>query len=184
MSLQAEPAAKPPAATKPSRWRRWAVEALIFIAAVTAFQLWQARNAPQGQAPIFAGQLLDGQPFELNAWCESHPGKATLLYFWAEWCPVCKTTAGNVSAIAEDWPVTSIAIQSGPAEAITKVMQARDYRWPTLPDQTGEILKRYGLPGTPAFIVINPAGNIAFVSIGYTSEIGLRLRLWWASKQS
>lgn len=184
MSLEAEPAAKSPAEKKRPRWRRWGLEALIFIAAFTAFQLWQARNTPHGPAPTFAGQLLDGQSFELNIWRERHPGKATLLYFWAEWCPVCKTTAGNVSALAEEWPVTSIAIQSGPAATISKVMQERNYRWPTLPDETAEILKRYGLPGTPAFIVINPAGNIAFVSVGYTSEIGLRLRMWWASQQS
>ena len=31
--------------------------------------------------------------------------------------------------------------------------------------------------------ILDPAGNIRFVSQGYTSEIGLRLRLWWAGLQ-
>jgi hypothetical protein len=53
-----------------------------------------------------------------------------------------------------------------------------------MPDPKAEILRQYGLPGTPAFIIINPAGDVRFVSVGFTSELGLRLRLWWASKES
>jgi len=83
--------------------------------------------------------------------------------------------------LATDWPVTSIASQSGDDAAIARVMRERSYAWPTVPDNRGDIHKRYGLPGVPAFVVIAPDGNIRFVSLGYTSELGLRLRLWWAS---
>lgn len=166
------------------RWRRWALESLIFLAIFIAFQLWQARDTPRGAAPHFAGQQVDGQTFDLTEWRAQHPGQAQLLYFWADWCPICKTTAGNVSSISADWPVTSIATQSGDAAQVAKAMQKSGYRWSTLPDPNGEILKKYGLPGTPAFIIINPAGDIRFVSIGFTSEIGLRLRLWWASREN
>lgn len=170
-----------PAARQPL-WRRWGLEALIFIAVFTAFQLWQTRGAPRGPAPQFVGQQIDGQAFDLAAWRQQHPQQASLLYFWAEWCPVCKTTAGNVTSVAADWPVTSIAVQSGPAETVGKLMQERGYRWATVPDNDTKILQQYGLPGTPAFVIIDPAGNVRFVSVGYTSELGLRLRLWWASQ--
>lgn len=180
-----DPAASPPpvdaSQDKSPRWRRWLLEGLIFLAVFVAFQLWQARATPRGPAPQFSGQLLDGQAFDLATWQRRDPAKASLLYFWAEWCPVCKTTAGNVTAVAEDWPVTSIAAQSGPDEKVARLMRESGYGWPTLADPRAAILKQYGLPGTPSFIVIDPAGNIRFVSIGYTSELGLRLRLWWAS---
>lgn len=166
------------------RWQRWALEGLIFLTIFIVFQLWQARDTPRGAAPHFAGQQVDGQPFDLTEWRTQHPGQVQLLYFWADWCPICKTTAGNVSSISADWPVTSIATQSGDAAQVAKFMRESGYRWPTLPDPNGEILKKYGLPGTPAFIIINPAGDIRFVSIGFTSEIGLRLRLWWASREN
>ena len=61
-------------------------------------------------------------------------------------------------------------------------MREKDYHWSTVVDPKAEILRRYGLPGTPAFAIIDPAGDISFVSVGYTSEIGLRLRLWWAGR--
>lgn len=164
------------------RWRRWVLEGSLFLAALIAFQLWQLRDATRGPAPEVTAERLDGSAFRLADWHAEHAGKATLLYFWAEWCPVCQTTAGSVTALAEDWPVTSIVSQSGDAAAIRQLMQARGYAWPSIPDARGGIMKQFGLPGVPAFVVIDPHGDIRFLSLGYTSELGLRLRLWWASR--
>jgi thiol-disulfide isomerase/thioredoxin len=177
-------AASPKTQKTTPRWRRWAAEGLLFIVIVAGVQLWQTRNAPRGPAPEFSGHLVDGQSFDLAAWRAVHAGRPVLLYFWAEWCPICKTTAGNVTNVSADWPVTSIAIQSGPAEQVAGVMAAKGYRWPTLSDPAAGILRQFGLAGTPAFVVINPAGDVRFVSLGYTSELGLRLRLWWAGRES
>ena len=177
--------AAPAEAEKPSRrWRRRAAEVLLFIAIVISVQLWQTRDTPRGPAPEFAGRLVDGQPFDLATWRATHAGRPVMLYFWAEWCPICKTTAGNIGNVSADWPVTSIAIQSGTAAPVARVMDDKAYRWPTLPDPAAEVLRRYGLAGVPSFVVINPAGDIRFVAVGYTSEIGLRLRLWWAERET
>ena len=166
---------------KKPRWRRWLLEISIFIAVFIAFQAWQLRDTTRGPAPQFAGQLVDGSSFDLAGWRAAHPGQPVLLYFWAEWCPICKTTAGSVSSIAgSSHPVISIAAQSGDAEAVGRFMADKGYRWNTLPDPDGTVMKQYGIPGLPGFVIIAPDGNIRFVSLGYTSEIGLRLRLWWA----
>lgn len=175
-----ESAALPP---KRPRWRRWVLEATFFLTVLVAFQAWQLRDVARGPAPDFAGQRLDGTPFDLAGWRAQHAGKPVLLYFWAEWCPVCRTTAGTVTAIAEDWPVTTVAMQSGGAADVAAHMAARGYRWPTLVDARGEITKTYGFAGVPAFAVIDPAGDIRFVAMGWTSEVGLRLRLWWAGRR-
>ena len=166
----------------PPRWRRWLIDGLIFLVGIVALQIWQVRDAARGPAPEFSGQHLDGRPFALADWRAADPGRAHLLYFWAEWCGVCKTTAGSVSNLAKDWPVTSLAVQSGEAAEVAKVMQEKGYAWPTLADPRGSLLRQYGLPGTPSFVIIAPDGRIRFVTVGYTSEIGLRLRLWWASQ--
>lgn len=166
---------------KPASWRRWVLEGLVFLVLLAALQTWQTRNAPRGPAPSFAGQLVDGQPFDLATWRQQHPGQAVLIYFWAEWCGICKTTAGSVTALSEDWPVITVAIQSGPAGKVAQTMRQHDYHWPTLPDPEAEMLRQYGFRGVPAFVIIDPNGNVRATSFGYTSEIGLRLRLWWAS---
>lgn len=181
MSEPSAPTGATATATARPRWRRWALEAAIFLAALIAFQMWQLRAAARGPAPEITAQRLDGSAFRLADWRAEQSGRATLLYFWADWCTVCRTTAGNVSALAADWPVTSIASQSGDAAAVAAVMAERGYSWPTVADRRGEIVKDYGLPGFPGFVIVAPDGNIRFVSLGYTSELGLRLRLWWAS---
>lgn len=171
----------PPSPRPRPRWRRWALEVLIVLVALAAFQLWQLRDAVRGPAPAVAGERLDGSPFDLAAWRAGQHGRATLLYFWAEWCPICKTTAGNVTAVTEDWPVTSVASQSGPAAQVAGHLRAAGHSWPTLADPRADILRRFGVPGVPAFVVIDPRGDVRFVTLGYTSEIGLRLRFWWAT---
>lgn len=164
------------------RWQRWAIDGLVFLAIFIGVQHWVTRNAVRGPAPAIAAQLVDGRHFELGNWRAAHAGQASLLYFWADWCPICQTTAGTVTHLTQDWPVTSIATQSGDAAAVAAAMKAGNYGWPTLPDPTGELLKRFGLQGVPAFVVLSPNGDVRFVTSGYTSEIGLRLRLWWASR--
>jgi predicted transcriptional regulator len=47
-------------------------------------------------------------------------------------------------------------------------------------DEAGSIAERYGLRGVPAVFVLDSVGQIRFVATGYTSETGMRLRLWWA----
>lgn len=165
---------------KPPRWRRWGLEIAIFIAAFLAFQAWQLRDTTRGPAPQFAGMQTDGQAFDLAAWRAAHPGQPLLIYFWAEWCPICKTTAGSVENIAAGRPLITVATQSGDGVAVGRLLAERGYRFPTLADSDGAIMKSYRLPGTPGFVIIAPDGHIRFVSVGYTSEIGLRLRLWWA----
>ena len=164
------------------RWRLWALEAVIFVALFAAFQAWQLRNTQSGPAPHFAGKLIDGQPFDLTAWRQQHPGKALLIYFWADWCGVCKVTSGTISNINADRPIITVAMQSGPTEKVAETLRQREYAWPTIADPSAEIFRQYGFQGVPAFVIVGPDGNISSTSIGYTSEIGLRLRLWWANQ--
>jgi len=68
-----------------------------------------------------------------------------------------------------------------PAAQVAGHLRAAGHSWPTLADPRADILRQFGVPGVPAFVVIDPRGDVRFVTLGYTSEIGLRLRLWWAT---
>ncbi|MBS1143686.1 MAG: putative suppressor for copper-sensitivity [Proteobacteria bacterium] len=174
----------PPAGKPAPRWRQWALEGLIFIVLFAAFQAWQMRDTPRGPAPQFAGQQTDGQPFDLAAWRREHPGQPLLIYFWADWCGVCKATAGSIDNVGQDWPMITVAMQSGPSDKVAETLRQRSHAWPTVADPEGSLFRQYGFQGVPAYVIVGPDGDIRSTTVGYTSEIGLRLRLWWAARQS
>jgi thiol-disulfide isomerase/thioredoxin len=102
------------------------------------------------------------------------------LHFWADWCPICRTEEHSISRINLDWPLLSVAMQSGNAARVQTVLTQRGLDWHTAIDANGQVAKTFGLTSVPAFVVIDPHGQIRFAEVGYTSEIGMRLRLWWA----
>lgn len=158
------------------RWRRWLIDALVLIAVLFGVHLYQTRDTARGPAPALDGVGLNGEPLSLDA---LH-GRTVLVQFWATWCPVCRVQEGSIQALSEDWPVLSVALEDTPVEALRAYMHKEGLSFPVLPDTDGALGVRYGVRGTPTSFIIDPAGQIRFTEVGYTTGWGLRLRLWWA----
>ncbi len=163
-------------------WRSHAVTLLLVIAVVYGVNAWRTQEVPP-EAPDFAGVLADGTPLTLAQLRARHAGQPVALHFWAEWCPVCRTEEHSISRLVRDadTPVLTIAMQSGSAQAVQGVLRERGLDWPVLVDEDGELARLYGLPGVPTFVVIDADGRVYSADMGYTSEFGMRLRLWLAS---
>lgn len=161
-------------------WRKYRRDLLFVLAIVIGLHLIQTRHVPAGSAPDFVAPAAGGGELSLQQWQAEQDATAVGLYFWADWCPVCSAQQSNVAAIAADWPLLSIAMQSGDAAAVGKVLEQRGLDWTTAVDANGDIAARYGLHGVPAFVVIDRNGRIRSASVGYTTTWGMRLRLWWA----
>ncbi len=151
------------------------------VLVLLAVQVWQVRDVPDGLAPSFAAPMADGRWTSLADWRAAHPGRAVAVYFWADWCPICKAQEGNVEALRADWPVLTVAMQSGSAANVAGVLRQRGLDWPAVIDADGTIAARYGLHGVPALVVVDSAGGLRSTAVGYTTTAGMRLRLWWAS---
>lgn len=165
----------------PKRWRRWALELLLLAAIVGAVTVWQNRGLPAGAAPPLAGVRTDGTAVKLGAGgAAAGNQQAQLVVFWATWCPVCKAEAGNIEDVARDWPVVSVAMQSGDAATVAKYLQANGLKVPAVNDDDGDIAADWRVRGVPTHFILDPAGNIRFRVVGYATEWGLRFRLWWA----
>ncbi len=147
-------------------------------------QVWQTRKVPGGLAPDFAVTVThaDGRvdTTSLAQWRAAHPGEPVALHFWADWCPICRTEEHSISRLAQDWPVMTVAMQSGDAARVAKVLAQRELPWQASVDARGEIARAYGFGAVPAFVVVDASGRLRAPTVGYTSEVGMRLRLWWA----
>ncbi|MDP1651871.1 MAG: redoxin domain-containing protein [Rhodocyclaceae bacterium] len=177
------PAAILAALRDPKRWKRWALEALILVAIVGAITTWQNSGLAAGVAPPLAGLRTDGSHVILGAGNTAAGSQATtLVVFWASWCSVCKAEAGNIESIAKDWPVISVAMQSGDRKEIAEYLAERRLKVPALADDDSDIADVWRVRVVPAHFVIDAAGNIRFRVVGYATSWGLRARLWWADK--
>ena len=103
-----------------------------------------------------------------------------IIYFWAQWCGICSMMQGAVSAVAADYPIITVALRSGADGEVKQYAQQKHLPWLVVNDPQGDIARIYGVKAVPALFFINPAGNIVFTSVGYTSEWGLRFRAWLA----
>ncbi len=155
-------------------WRR-AVEAALIVAVILGAQWWQARDLPDGVAPPLEGRLTDGRVARVGA-----DGTATLVAFWATWCPVCKAEEDNLVAIARAHRVVSVAMQSGDAATVAKHLAERGIDLPALADAAGRHAANWRVRGVPTHFVVDGAGNIRFRVVGYATTWGLKARLWWA----
>lgn len=162
------------------RGRHWLVEALVLVVVLFGIQLYQTREAATGRAPPLSGIGLHGEVLSL----EALHGQTVLVQFWATWCPVCRVQEGSIQAVAEDWPVLSVALEDTPSEALRTYMEKEGLSFPVLRDTDGALAGRFGVRGTPTSFIVDPAGQIRFTEVGYTTGWGLRLRLWWAANVS
>ena len=153
-----------------------ALEICVIILISLALKAWLQRSMIEGVPPLIQGTTLSGQPFDMQAL----KGKPLLVHFWASWCGVCKLEQDSIEAISKDHTIITIAMKSGTADEVRHYMQQHQLSFPVINDPEGKITYHFGVRAVPASFIINPAGEIAFREIGYTTNWGLRLRLWLA----
>lgn len=160
------------------RWVIWARDlALVFIL-VLLIQWWQTRNAATGPAPALTGIMLNGETLDLK----DLRGNPVLVHFWATWCPVCRAEDGNIHDLAEDYQVLSIATNSGTAQEIRDYLNENEVDFPVMLDESGETGGLWGVNGVPSSFIVDSNGEIRSIAVGYTTEFGLRVRMWLAGR--
>ncbi len=155
---------------------RWLVEITLIVIVIFVARLWMQRDIVTGIAPDIKAITLKGQSFGLY----KNKQRPVLVHFWATWCPVCKLEQSNINNIAKDKFVITIAMQSGNDAELKKFMNEENLTFHVINDEAGTLSRLYNIKGVPVSFIINKDNKIEFVEVGYSTEIGLRLRLWWA----
>jgi len=163
-------------------WRAWIERGAWLVLAVAIYfgvRFYQQRTLIEGPAPALQATRLDGQAMALTGL----RGQPVLVYFWATWCPVCRLEQGSIESLASDYRVVAVAMQSGTPADVSRYVQEHGLRVPVINDPNGAIAAAWGVRATPTSFIIDRDGQIRFREVGYTTELGLRLRLWWAGQQ-
>jgi len=157
------------------------IKELLFFLAVFALlswgiNAWRAPDLPGTSLPAFRGETLEGVPADRSR----VEGKPFLLHFWGSWCPVCRQEAPNIERIAESFPTLTVAVQSGDDRKLRRWMRERGLHYPVLNDPEGRLASRFGIGIYPTTLIYDGNGRLRFAETGYTTTLGLWLRLRWA----
>lgn len=159
------------------RWMKPAAiglgQLLLFLALLLLAERFMSRAAVRGEVPVLQGLSVQGEPVAIT----DYAGRPVLIYFWASWCSVCALEQGTVNALARDYAVLGVAMQSGSTAEVAAYMAQKDMRYPVLNDPDGRLAERFGVSGVPAGFIVDSRQVIRYVTRGYTTGAGLRARL-------
>jgi thiol-disulfide isomerase/thioredoxin len=152
------------------------LEIVLIIAVYLVARGYSQRHLVSGTSPAIEATTLGGDQIRLSDFRD----KPVLIHFWASWCPVCELEQESIQSISNDYPVVSIAMQSGSELEVSAHLQENKLSFPTIVDEDGKLARQFGVRGVPTSFIITTDKKIKFKEVGYTTETGLRVRLWLA----
>lgn len=157
-------------------WVRRLGEVALVLGVFLTVQAYQARDVPRGALPAFALTSLSGA----HVTSESLRGKRTLLVVWAPWCGVCRFTSRNVSwvrgLVGARANVLSIASHYGDVSEVARYVEEQGVDYPVLLGDRA-LARALGVHAFPTALVLDEGGTLVRASVGYTTTLGLLIRL-------
>ncbi len=156
---------------------RLSLQIVLLLLVYFAIRAWQTADVVRGQAPLFAATTLEGEIISL----QSYRDKPLLLHFWAPWCPICRLESDSVASVTKDYQVMTVVSWTSSAEEVHAYLLESSLQIPVVFDEKNQLAEQYKIRAVPTSVFIDADGMIRYIEQGYTSEWGMRLRLWWLS---
>ncbi len=123
--------------------------------------------APQGPAPAFRLEGMDGKPVSLD----DLKGQVVMINFWATWCGPCRQEMPLLEKLyAKYKPMgfTLLGVNVEPDSSLASgFLQKTPVTFPILFDRNSDVSKRYQVAGMPSTAIVDRKGNLRWVHKGY-----------------
>jgi cytochrome c biogenesis protein CcmG/thiol:disulfide interchange protein DsbE len=127
--------------------------------------------APPKAAPNVELQTADGETVQLS----TYRGKVVLVDFWASWCPPCKSSFPALDSLYREYQprgleVLAVNLDERRRDA-TAFLGNHPHQLTVLFDPKGASPVAFGVKGMPSSFLIDKAGNIRFIHMGYSGNV-------------
>lgn len=143
---------------------------ILLAALLILLSIWRSQDLWTGPMPTLPAERI--QQDALSA------SPLRLLYVWGEWCGICTAMQPGISTLAQQYPVVTLALNSGDTPHLQHYLQQRNLNWTVINDQNGQLANTLGVHAVPALFFLNEQGEIVLTSAGFTSVWGMQFRLW------
>jgi thiol-disulfide isomerase/thioredoxin len=159
--------------------KHYAKEIFFFVITMTILanimSLYKSQDLSDAPLRLASLRLIDGSIYKFPS------DKPVLIHFWATWCPTCKVEAPNIEFISKYFEVVTIAVDSGTTEEVKKYVKEKGYDYRVVNDSLKYLSHEFKIAGYPTTFIYDKEKKLIFSEVGYTSSVGLYLRMWWAS---
>ena len=159
--------------------KKSAVEIVKFLIILTILaniiSYYKSSDLNKNQLELNNITLLDNVQYKLPN------NKPVLIHFWATWCPICKVEAPNIQTLSKDYEVITIAVGSGDDDTIKEYLKENSLDFKVINDYDSQLAEKFNITVYPTTLIYDHKRNLQFSEVGYTSTIGLYLRMWWVN---
>ncbi len=148
---------------------------IVFIIALNIMSYYKSLDLNKEKLKIQEFELLNNEKYLINK------EKPLLIHFWATWCPICELEASNIEKVSKNYQVVTIATQSGNEKEIKKYLEKNNLTFKVVNDENGFLTKQFNIKAFPTTFIYDKNQNLNFSEVGYTSTLGLYLRMWWSN---
>lgn len=155
------------------------IQALVFFIifhSISWFRELSLLNADGTESiPPLSVQLPNGDQANLS----QYSGRPVLYYFWAPWCTVCKVSMPNLEDFHQsnkgDIQIVAVALSYDSPEQITDFMADKEYNFDYVLGNM-DVSEAFKIKGFPTYYLADKNGKLVAKSMGYTSELGMKIR--------
>lgn len=148
---------------------------IILTIATNLISIYKSRNLNTQPLSINSVKLINNQSYIFE-----HTDKPVLIHFWATWCPTCNLEASNIEFLSKYFEVITIAVKSGSNDEIKEWLSKNGYDYSVVNDTKGVLSSHFNIMAFPTTLIYDKNKNLVFSEVGYTSTLGLLLRMFFA----
>ncbi len=158
-------------------WASLLIDVVLIIGVFALVSMWQTRNLPDEEhtPPLEAVWLDDSGADSVMV-----EGQVGVIYFFAPWCFYCRTSIDNLDELVASGKLAWARVVALEYENLDEVREFISETGVDLPVLLGsrQTTTDWNIRGFPTYFVVDEKGGIVSRSVGYSTKIGLKARVW------